>query len=104
MIKKYQTISLEHTNFLNKNNRLYGSTNNLLYDIRPQTTKELHMDSNKYRNNFYFIQLNLQKCKHKDLIEWIKKTANEEEQSLSSLCIKIIKNYMEQVKNKNESK
>jgi len=46
------------------------------------------------KKEYYFIQLNLQTDKHKDLIEWIKEKAAENEQSLSAFCIKIIKDYM----------
>jgi hypothetical protein len=46
------------------------------------------------KKEYYFIQLNLQKEKHKDLIEWIKEKAELNEQSLSAFCIKIIKEYM----------
>ena len=51
------------------------------------------MKNNK--RDYYFIQLNLQKEKHKDLIEWIKNMAAKNEQSLSALCIKIIKDFAE---------
>lgn len=45
------------------------------------------------RDNLYFIQLNLKKDKHEDLIEWIKEQAEKKEQSLSAFCINILKEY-----------
>jgi len=48
----------------------------------------------KNRKDYYFIELNLQRDKHAELIEWIKKKAGENEQSLSSFCIKILKDLM----------
>ena len=39
----------------------------------------------------YFIQLNLQTIKHKDLIEWIKERAELNDQSLSTFCINSLK-------------
>jgi hypothetical protein len=49
----------------------------------------------KSKERLYFISLNLVKERHKDLIEWIKKSASKEERSLSSFCILILKKYME---------
>lgn len=49
----------------------------------------------KHERDYYFIHLNLQRKKHNELIDWIKKVAEENEQSLSAFCIKIIKDYME---------
>ena len=47
----------------------------------------------KKNDDLYFISLNLHREKHKELIEWLKTLADEEEQSLSSLCIKLLKLY-----------
>ena len=47
------------------------------------------------RQEYNFIQLNLLTEKHKALIEWIKKGAEENEQSLSAFCIKALKDHME---------
>lgn len=49
----------------------------------------------KNKRDYYFIQLNLRKEKHKDLIEMIKTNAKANEQSLSSYVIKILKDHME---------
>lgn len=43
------------------------------------------------RDKFYFISLNFIKDKHKDLIEWIKSQADEQESSISSFCINLMK-------------
>lgn len=58
------------------------------------------MRKDKSKNSLYFIQLNLQKEKHKELIEWIKKQADLNEQSLSAFCISILKEYKEKDDNK----
>jgi hypothetical protein len=49
------------------------------------------MRKDKSKAGLYFIQLNLQKEKHAGLIEWIKKQAELNEQSLSAFCISILK-------------
>lgn len=43
------------------------------------------------RSKFNFISLNLLKDKHKGLIKWIKEESFENEMSISSFCIKILK-------------
>jgi hypothetical protein len=49
------------------------------------------MRKDKSKSGLYFIQLNLQKEKHKGLIEWIKEQAEINEQSLSAFCISVLK-------------
>lgn len=43
------------------------------------------------KNNYKSIQLNLNKQKHKDLIEWIKYMCDVEERSINSFIINILK-------------
>lgn len=54
------------------------------------------------KSNLYIISLNLVKDKHKDLIEWIKKEAQEEERSISAFCINILKEYKKQKEKMND--
>ena len=42
------------------------------------------------KKNLYFISLNMNKDKHKDLIKWLKDLAKEQDRSLSYLCIKLL--------------
>lgn len=49
------------------------------------------MRKSRPKKDLYFIQLNLQMIKHRDLIEWIKEQAELKEQSLSAFCIKKLK-------------
>ena len=44
----------------------------------------------------YTISLNFDREKHKDLIEWLKSLADEEEHSLSSLCIRLLKSVQKE--------
>ena len=44
-----------------------------------------------YKDNYKSIQINLQKDKHKDLIEWLKGVCEDEERSLNSVIIHILK-------------
>ena len=43
------------------------------------------------RDKFYFISINLLRDKHKELIAWIKEQADEQESSISSFCINLMK-------------
>lgn len=52
------------------------------------------MNADKSKQKLYFITLNLHRKKHAELIEWIKNIAEKDEQSLSSLCIKLLKQCM----------
>ena len=52
------------------------------------------MNSEQYRKDNYLITVNLNRERHKDLIEWLKLLAEEEEQSMSSLCVKLLKQSM----------
>ena len=54
------------------------------------------------RDRFYFITLNFIKEKHKDLIEWVKREADDREMSLSSFCISILKKYKADMEEKDE--
>ena len=45
------------------------------------------------KGNLYVMSINFDKVKHKDLIEWLKIHAEENERSLSSLCVSILKEY-----------
>lgn len=49
----------------------------------------------KDKREYYFIQINLRKRDHQRLIDWIKAEAAKNEQSLSSFCVKIIKDKMQ---------
>jgi hemerythrin len=60
------------------------------------------MNADKSKQKLYFITLNLHRKKHAELIEWIKSVAEKDEQSLSSLCIKLLKQCM--VKEKGDDK
>jgi hypothetical protein len=55
------------------------------------------------RDKFYFISLNLLKDKHGDVIEWVKKQADEREMSISSFCISLIKDAYKRRLNNEES-
>lgn len=44
-----------------------------------------------YKENYKSIQVNLLKDKHKDLIEWLNDMCEEEERSLNSVIIHMIK-------------
>jgi hypothetical protein len=44
----------------------------------------------------YVMSINFDKDKHKELIEWIKKEAEEEDRSISSLCITALKFFRKQ--------
>lgn len=50
------------------------------------------------KQQFHFVTMNLHRDKHQELITWLKETAEEEEQSLSSLCIKLLKQCMRENK------
>jgi len=50
----------------------------------------------------YTISLNFDREKHKDLIEWLQVLANEEEHSLSSLCIHLLKSCKKESDNGND--
>ena len=54
------------------------------------------MNKDKSKDKFYFIQLNLLKDKHKELIKWIMEQADLNEQSLSAFCIMAIKRFKEE--------
>jgi hypothetical protein len=54
------------------------------------------MRQDKSKAGLYFIQLNLNKDKHKGLIEWIKSQSDQDEQSMSAFCISILKEYYEE--------
>ena len=43
------------------------------------------------QKKLYTVSLNFDREKHKELIEWLQALANEEEHSLSSLCIRLLK-------------
>ena len=56
----------------------------------------------KSKDKLYFISLNLVKNKHEKLINWIKESANKNEQSLSSFCILMLKKCMERQNDKKD--
>lgn len=57
----------------------------------------------KSKEKLYFISLNLVKNKHAELIKWIKESADDNEQSLSSFCILMLKKCMEDKNGKDGS-
>lgn len=56
------------------------------------------MNTDKYRQDNYLITVTLSRNKHQELIEWLKLTVAEEEQSMSSLCVKLLKQCMKTAK------
>lgn len=56
------------------------------------------------REKFHFISLNLLKKRHCDVIEWIKKSAEDKEMSISSFCINVLKKEYESQKENNNGK
>ena len=56
----------------------------------------------KTDREYIFVHLNLQKDKHKDLIEWIKTESEENEQSLSAFCILMLKKCMQEAEKDGE--
>jgi len=56
-----------------------------------------------YKDNYKSIQINLLKDKHSKIIEWLEQLCEEEERSLNSIIICILKKEFE-IQNKNEDK
>ncbi len=48
-----------------------------------------------YKDNYKSVQLNLLKDEHKDIIEWLEKLCKEEDRSLNSLIIRLLKREYE---------
>lgn len=44
-----------------------------------------------YKDNYKSVQLNLLKDKHKELIEWLEELCQEQDRSLNSLIIQLLK-------------
>jgi len=44
-----------------------------------------------YKDNYKSIQVNLLKNKHKDIIKWLESVCEDEERSLNSIIIHILK-------------
>jgi hypothetical protein len=53
----------------------------------------------KSKERLYFLTINFVPERHKDLIEWVKKSAEYNEQSLSAFCISALKKLKEQEEN-----
>lgn len=53
------------------------------------------------QKKLYTISLNLDREKHRHLIEWLKRLADDEEHSLSSLCINLLKSCYKEMCNEN---
>jgi len=51
-----------------------------------------------YKDKYKSIQLNLLKEKHRDLIEWLENLSDEEERSLNSIIIHILKRELKRSK------
>jgi len=56
------------------------------------------------KKNLYFISLNMNKEKHKDLIKWLKDLAKEQDRSLSYLCIKLLESCKNEEKDNGNDK
>ncbi len=50
------------------------------------------------KEKFYFVSLNLLRKSHKNLIKWIKYLAKDNEISISSFCIGVLKKEYERQK------
>ena len=48
-----------------------------------------------YKDNYKSIQINLLKDKHAELIDWLESLSDEEERSLNSIIIHILKKEFE---------
>ncbi len=55
----------------------------------------------KYRDKYQSIQVNVDKVKHKDLLEWLYKTVEEDERSINSFIVKLLKKEFENAKEHN---
>lgn len=55
----------------------------------------------KSKEGLYFVSINFVIERHKDLIDWLKKSAEHNEQSLSAFCISALKKLKEQEDNGN---
>lgn len=53
---------------------------------------------NSYKDKYKSIQLNLLRDKHSELIEWLESLSDEEERSLNSIIIHILKQELKRVK------
>ena len=45
------------------------------------------------KSNLYIVSVNLDRAKHKDLIEWMKQDVIEEDRTISTLFITALKEY-----------
>ena len=68
--------------------------------VNPQH-KEIDMAT---KGKLYVMTINFDNLKHKDLIEWLKIQAEENDRSVSSFCISIFKEYKKQKEASNGDK
>jgi hypothetical protein len=57
---------------------------------------------NSYKDKYKSIQLNLLRDKHSELIKWLEKLSDEEERSLNSIIIYILKCELRRVSGEND--
>jgi hypothetical protein len=48
------------------------------------------------KKGLYFLTINFVLKRHRDLIDWVKKSAEESEQSMSAFCISALKKLKDQ--------
>jgi len=78
--------------------------------MSPYSIEIISIDYQHYKetcmtkDNFYVMAVNFDREKHKDLVEWLKKQAEENDRSLSSFCISIFKEYRKQKEDENGNK
>jgi hypothetical protein len=53
------------------------------------------------KGKLYVMSINFDSIKHKDLVEWIKAQAEENDRSISSFCIAALKEYRKQREKQN---
>ncbi len=59
-------------------------------------------DIMKYRDRYQSIQVNVDKKKYKDLLEWLYKTVEEDDRSINSFIIKLLKKEFNNAKKIND--
>ena len=55
------------------------------------------------KDKFKIISLNMLKDKHRELIKWVYAEASNREMSVSGFCISILKQYKENIDDKNRN-
>ena len=57
----------------------------------------------KSKERLYFLTINFVPERHQELIDWVKKSALHDEQSLSAFCISALKKLKEQEEREDEN-